>query len=156
MEVLVLLHLLAFVYVVVISAREAIEEGKPVVGCWVSDVLVAGRCLWRSWLQPWSHYLLGWSAEQSAQMTNGKDGECPMQSEEWLVLVFLVPQQKKLGHHGRVWFLELWERVRAIFYTVMHVNKKIVMNKNLNPFIRSFLVFEKYLLMPSLCDSLFS
>jgi hypothetical protein len=46
--------------------------------------------------------------------------------------------------------------VRAIFYTVMHVNKKIVMNKNLNPFIRSFLVFEKYLLMPSLCDSLFS
>jgi hypothetical protein len=43
--VLVLLHLLAFVYVVVVSASEVIEEGKPVVGCWLSDVLVAGRCL---------------------------------------------------------------------------------------------------------------
>jgi uncharacterized membrane protein len=39
--------------------------------------------------------------------------------------------------------------VRAIFYTVMHVNKKRMMNKNLNSFIRNFLVFEKYLLMPS-------
>jgi hypothetical protein len=46
--------------------------------------------------------------------------------------------------------------MRAIFDTVVHVNKKRVMNENLNPFIRRFLVFEKYLLMPSLCDSLFS
>jgi hypothetical protein len=43
-----------------------------------------------------------------------------------------------------------------IFDTVMHVNKKRVMNQNLNPFIRKFLAFEKYLLMPSLCRFLFS
>jgi hypothetical protein len=34
--------------------------------------------------------------------------------------------------------------------------QKRVMNKNLNPVIRNFLVFEKYLLMPSRCDTLFS
>jgi hypothetical protein len=36
------------------------------------------------------------------------------------------------------------------------VNKKRLMNKNSNSLFRSFLVFEKYFLMPYCCDSLFS
>jgi hypothetical protein len=69
-----------------------------------------------------------------------------------------------LRHHGRVrllflelcekWYREPWERY--LLHCVMHVNKTREMNKNLNPLIRKFLVFEKYLLMPSQCDSLFS
>jgi hypothetical protein len=44
--------------------------------------------------------------------------------------------------------------MRAIFDMVVHVNKKRVMNEYLNPFIRRFLVFEKYLLC-LLCVTLF-
>jgi hypothetical protein len=35
---------------------------------------------------------------------DGHVGEGPMESEVWLVPVWLEPQQKKLGHHGRVGF----------------------------------------------------
>jgi hypothetical protein len=49
-----------------------------------------------------------------------------------------------------------WEQVRAIFYTVMHVNKKEIVNKNMNPFFRRFLVFEMLLFMLYYCIYLFS
>lgn len=57
-----------------------------------------------------------------------------------------------------VWSYAVWSyaRVRAIFYTVMHVNKTRMMNKNLNPFFRRFLVFEMWLLIICYCNSLFS
>jgi hypothetical protein len=82
-------------------------------------------------------------------------------SEVWWDDVLPWPQQSKLRHHGWAWFYYFWsyarsERVRAIFYTVMHANKNRMMNKNLNPFFRRFLVFEILLFMICYCSSLFS
>jgi hypothetical protein len=73
---------------------------------------------------------------QWVQMIDGRVGEGPMESEVRLVPVLLEPQQTKLGHHGRVGFFDSCGEVRGesyLLHTVMHVNKKLVMNKNLNP-----------------------
>ena len=52
-------------------------------------------------------------------------------------------------------YLELCEneRVRA---SAMHVNKIRMMNDNFELFFQKVLMFEKYLLMPFSCDTLFS
>jgi hypothetical protein len=52
-------------------------------------------------------------------------------------------------------YLELCksERVRA---SAMHVNKIRMMNDNFELFFQKVLMFEKYLVMPSHCSSIFS
>ena len=42
----------------------------------------------------------------------GDIGNGPMQSKVLLMPVLLEPRQKKLGHHGRVGFFELWRSER--------------------------------------------
>jgi hypothetical protein len=93
-------------------------------------------------------------------MIDGEDGDDPLLSKGSEMMYCHGCSSRSCGIMVEIdyyfWSYARSERVRAIFYTVMHANKKRMMNKNLNSFIRSFLVFEKYLLMPSLCDSLFS
>jgi hypothetical protein len=36
------------------------------------------------------------------QMISEHVGECPTESEVWLVIRLMEPQQKKLGHHAMV------------------------------------------------------
>jgi hypothetical protein len=103
------------------------------------------------------------------EMIGGDVGEGSKMLEVWRVAVLsglglltltltLTAAAKEVGaSYGRVWFLELCEKWEP---SSIHgddvVNKKITTNKILNPFFRRFLVFEKYLLMLSSCDSLFS